>query len=66
MKRIKGAQIFIECLREQNVDTIFDIRWAVLPIYDALYDAKDIRHILTAHEQNATHAADGYHGRQGR
>ncbi len=61
MKRIKGAQIFIECLREQNVDTIFGYPGgAVLPIYDALYDAKDIRHILTAHEQNATHAADGY------
>lgn len=61
MKKIKGAQIFVECLREQSVDTLFGYPGgAVLPIYDALYDAKDIRHILTAHEQNATHAADGY------
>ena len=34
--------------------------WCGLPIYDALYDVKDIKHILTAHEQGATHAADGY------
>ncbi|HHW70143.1 MAG TPA: hypothetical protein GX392_02175, partial [Clostridiales bacterium] len=55
MKKIKGAQIFVECLREQSVDTLFGYPGgAVLPIYDALYDAKDIRHILTAHEQNAT------------
>ena len=39
---------------------------AVLPIYDALYDVKDIRHIITAHEQNATHAADGYARATGR
>lgn len=62
-----GAQIFIECLREQGVDTIFGYPGgAVLPIYDALYDAKDIRHVLTAHEQNATHAADGYARSTGR
>lgn len=55
-----GAQILIECLRAEGVDTIFGYPGgAVLPIYDALYDA-DIRHILTRHEQGAAHAADGY------
>ncbi|HEY5561800.1 MAG TPA: biosynthetic-type acetolactate synthase large subunit [Clostridiaceae bacterium] len=58
---LKGAQVFIECLREQNVDVIFGYPGgAVLPIYDALYGVEDITHILTAHEQGATHAADGY------
>ena len=60
--KITGAQILIECLKEQNVDTIFGFPGgAVLNIYDALYDARDkIRHILTSHEQGAAHAADGY------
>ena len=59
--KLTGAQVLVECLREQGVDTIFGYPGgAVLPIYDALYDANDIRHILTAHEQGATHAADGY------
>ncbi len=59
--KLKGAQVVIECLREQEVDVIFGFPGgAVLPIYDALYDADDITHILTAHEQGATHAADGY------
>ncbi|MFY9278092.1 MAG: biosynthetic-type acetolactate synthase large subunit, partial [Caldicoprobacterales bacterium] len=59
--KLTGAQVLVECLREQGVDTIFGYPGgAVLPIYDALYDVKDIRHILTAHEQGATHAADGY------
>ena len=59
--KLQGAQVLIECLREQGVDTIFGYPGgAVLPIYDALYDVKDIKHILTAHEQGATHAADGY------
>jgi len=58
---IKGAQVLIECLREQGVDTVFGFPGgAILPVYDALYDATDINHILTAHEQGATHAADGY------
>lgn len=62
-----GAQILIECLREQGVDVIFGYPGgAVLPIYDALYDVEDIRHIITAHEQNATHAADGYARATGR
>ena len=59
--KLKGAQVLVECLREQGVDTIFGYPGgAVLPIYDALYDAEDINHILTAHEQGASHAADGY------
>ena len=59
--KLKGAQVLVECLREQGVDTIFGYPGgAVLPIYDVLYDVKDIKHILTAHEQGATHAADGY------
>lgn len=60
--RLTGAEILIECLKEQGVDTIFGFPGgAVLNIYDALYKAKDeIRHILTSHEQGASHAADGY------
>jgi len=60
--KLTGAQILIECLKEQGVDTIFGFPGgAVLNIYDALYKAKDdIRHILTSHEQGAAHAADGY------
>ena len=59
---LKGAQIFVECLKEQGVDTVFGYPGgAVLNIYDALYDAQDsIKHILTSHEQGASHAADGY------
>lgn len=59
--KLQGAQVLIECLREQCVDTIFGFPGGtVLPIYDELYDTKDIKHILTAHEQGAVHAADGY------
>lgn len=60
--KLTGAEIFVECLKEQGVDTIFGFPGgAVLNIYDALYKAKDdIRHILTSHEQGAAHAADGY------
>ncbi|PHV72094.1 acetolactate synthase, large subunit, biosynthetic type [Sporanaerobium hydrogeniformans] len=59
---INGSQILIECLVEQGVDTVFGYPGGqVLNIYDALYKNKDrIRHILTAHEQGASHAADGY------
>jgi len=65
--KLNGAQILIECLREQGVDTIFGYPGGtVLPIYDALYDAKDIMHVTTAHEQGATHAADGYARATGR
>ncbi len=60
--KLTGAEIFVECLKEQGVDTVFGFPGgAVLFIYDALYKAKDeIRHILTSHEQGASHAADGY------
>ncbi|MEG2596859.1 MAG: biosynthetic-type acetolactate synthase large subunit [Oscillospiraceae bacterium] len=57
-----GAQIIMECLLEQGVDTVFGYPGgAVLNIYDALFEYSDqINHILTAHEQGAAHAADGY------
>ena len=60
--KMKGANVLIECLLEQGVDTIFGYPGgSILNIYDALYDYKDkIKHILTAHEQGASHAADGY------
>lgn len=60
--KLNGSAILIECLKEQGVDTVFGFPGgAVLNIYDALYKAKDdIRHILTSHEQGASHAADGY------
>ena len=56
-----GAEIVLEALREQKVDTIFGYPGgAVLPIYDTLYKRNDIRHILVRHEQAAVHAAEGY------
>ena len=60
--QLKGAEIVIECLKEQGVDTVFGYPGgAILDIYDALYKHSDeIRHILTSHEQGASHAADGY------
>lgn len=60
--KLTGAEILVECLLEQGVDTIFGFPGgAVLNIYDALYKYQDkIRHILTSHEQGAAHAADGY------
>ena len=60
--QISGSQIVIECLIEQRVDTVFGYPGgAILNIYDALYkNSNRIRHILTAHEQGASHAADGY------
>ncbi len=60
--RIRGAKILIECLKEQGVDTVFGFPGgAVINIYDELYKNRDsIKHILTAHEQGASHAADGY------
>lgn len=59
---LNGSDVIIECLLEQGVDTIFGYPGgAVLNIYDALYKYSDkIRHIITAHEQGACHAADGY------
>ena len=60
--KLNGAAILIECLIEQGVGTVFGFPGgAVLPIYDELYKRADrINHVLTAHEQHAGHAADGY------
>ena len=62
MSKLTGAEIVIQCLREQGVDTVFGYPGgAILNIYDALYQHQDeITHILTSHEQGASHAADGY------
>ena len=59
---LTGAQIVIECLKEQNVDTVFGYPGgAILNVYDELYKHGDeIHHVLTSHEQGASHAADGY------
>ena len=58
---MSGAKAILECLKEQGVDTIFGYPGgSLLPMYDALFDEKDIRQILVTHEQNAAHAADGY------
>lgn len=58
--KLSGAQILINSLLDEGVDTIFGYPGgAVLPIYDALYDSK-LNHILARHEQGAIHAADGY------
>ena len=60
--KITGSQVVIECLIEQGVDTVFGYPGGnILNIYDALYkNSGRINHILTAHEQGAAHAADGY------
>ncbi|CAE7594917.1 ilvI [Symbiodinium microadriaticum] len=56
-----GADIVIKALKDQGVDTIFGYPGgAVLPIYDALFQQNDIRHVLVRHEQGAVHAAEGY------
>jgi len=58
---LTGAEIVIACLEEQGIDTVFGYPGgAILNIYDALYKNGKIRHILTSHEQGASHAADGY------
>ncbi|MBS1192686.1 MAG: ilvB [Nitrospirae bacterium] len=60
-KPITGAEIFIECLKKEKVDTIFAYPGGVvLKIFDALYEQKDIRYILPRHEQGGVHMADGY------
>ena len=60
--QLTGAQIVLECLLEQGVDTVFGYPGGtILNVYDELYKYQDrIRHILTSHEQGAAHAADGY------
>ena len=62
MREITGAEIVIECLKEQGVDTVFGYPGGtILNVYDELYKHSDeITHILTSHEQGASHAADGY------
>ena len=66
--KLTGAEIVVECLKEQGVDTVFGYPGgAILNIYDALYKHSDeITHILTSHEQGAAHAADGYARATGR
>lgn len=60
--QLTGSQILMECLKEQGVDTVFGYPGgSILNVYDELYKYKDsIRHVLTSHEQGASHAADGY------
>jgi len=58
---MNGAQIFLECLKQENVTDIFGYPGGViLDIYDALYSCKEIKHYLVRHEQAAIHAAEGY------
>ncbi|MCM1175228.1 MAG: biosynthetic-type acetolactate synthase large subunit [Blautia sp.] len=59
---LTGAEIVVECLKEQGVDTVFGYPGGtILNVYDALYKhSNEITHILTSHEQGAAHAADGY------
>ncbi|WP_312395859.1 biosynthetic-type acetolactate synthase large subunit [Chryseobacterium sp.] len=61
-KKLKGAEVILEILKAENVDTVFGYPGgAVIPVYDALYDYKDsIQHILVRHEQGAIHAAQGF------
>ena len=59
--QLTGSQIIIECLKEQGVDTVFGYPGgAILNVYDELYKHPEIHHVLTSHEQGASHAADGY------
>ena len=59
--QLTGSEIVVECLKEQGVDTVFGYPGGtILNVYDALYSHSEIKHILTSHEQGASHAADGY------
>ena len=59
--KMSGAQILLECMRQEQVTHIFGYPGgAVLPIYDAIFDCKDIKHVLVRHEQGAAHMADGF------
>lgn len=60
--QLTGAEIVVECLKEQKVDTVFGYPGGtILNIYDELYKhSSEIHHVLTSHEQGASHAADGY------
>ena len=58
---LRGAEIFTRALKDEGVEYVFGYPGgAVLHIYDALFKQDDVQHILTRHEQGATHAADGY------
>jgi acetolactate synthase-1/2/3 large subunit len=66
-KQITGAEILLECLKREKVDTIFAYPGGVvLKIFDVLFDQKDIRYILPRHEQGGVHMADGYARSTGR
>ena len=60
-RSMTGAEMVVQALKDQGVDTVFGYPGgAVLPIYDAIFQQNDIRHILVRHEQGAAHAAEGY------
>lgn len=59
--QLTGAELLVQRLVDRNVDVLFGYPGgAVLDIYDALYDRKELKVIRTSHEQEAAHAADGY------
>ncbi len=67
MPKMNGAQALLKVLKEQGVEVIFGIPGGVtIPVYDALYDEPDLRHILVRHEQAAAIAAEGYARRSGK
>ncbi len=60
-KQMTGAEMMVEALKDQGVDTIFGYPGgAVLPIYDAIFQQNFVKHVLVRHEQGAAHAAEGY------
>src|ERR1700709_2869711 len=60
-KQMTGAEMVIEALKDQGVDTVFGYPGgAVLPIYDAIFQQNFVQHVLVRHEQGAAHAAEGY------
>lgn len=60
-RKMKGSEALLQCLIEEGVDTIFGYPGgAIMPVYDSLYGVKELKHILTRHEQGAVHAAQGY------
>ncbi len=60
-RALNGARVLVACLRRHGVDTIFGYPGgAIMPVYDAFYEAKDLRHILCRHEQGCIHAAQGW------
>ena len=60
-KKMKGSRALVAALEDEGCDVLFGFPGGVaIPLYDALYDAKNLRHVLVRHEQGAAHAADGY------